>query len=59
MKTPFGKHFAALITEAIELQDLELEVERRRLKVAKMQRELERLGGVRPCVTVPMVRTVQ
>jgi hypothetical protein len=59
MKTQFGKQFADLITEALELQDLEMEVERRRLKVARMQYELEAVIGIGTRVTVPVVRTVQ
>ena len=59
MKTQFGKQFADLITEALELQDLEMEVERRRLKVARLQYELEAVIGIGTRVTVPVVRTVQ
>jgi hypothetical protein len=59
MKTPFGKQFGELTKAILELQDLEMEVERRRLKVSRLQYELDQLVGVPRCVTVPMVRTVQ
>lgn len=59
MTTTFGKQFAALITETLELQDLEMEVERRRLKVSRMQYELEAVIGIGTRVTVPVSRVVQ
>jgi hypothetical protein len=59
MSTEFGKQFAELIREALELQDLEMEVERRRLKVSRMQYELESVIGIGTRVTVPISRTVQ
>jgi len=59
MSREFGKQFAELVSETLELQNLEMEVERRRLKLSRMQYELESVIGIGTRVTVPVSRTVQ
>jgi hypothetical protein len=59
VKTPFGKQFGELTKAILELADLEMDVERRRLKVSRLQYELDQLVGVPPCVTVQVSRRVQ
>jgi len=59
MSIPFGKRFAELIAQTLELQELEMEVERRRLEVSRMQYELQAVIGIGTRVSVPISRTVQ
>lgn len=59
MSTQFGKQFAELVAQTLELNDLEMEVERRRLEVSRMQYELEAVIGIDARVTVPVSRSVQ
>lgn len=59
MSTDFGKQFAKLVAETLELQQIEMEAERQRLKVSRMQYELEAFLGVDARVTVPVSRSVQ
>lgn len=56
----FSKLWGELINETMALQDLEMEVERKRLKVSRMQYELENVlcMGV-PANTFPMPRSLQ
>lgn len=59
MSTSFGKQFAELVAQTLELQELERRVQAKRLEVSRKQSELQTLVGIDARVTVPVSRALQ
>lgn len=54
-----SKQLGKLVSETLDLKDLEMEVERRRLEVSRMRYELAAVVGIDARWTVPVSRSVQ